>query len=95
MSTATPRIFLTDAAVRREPYAQGKPRIVPVAIVAERLKQCTVHPDNIAGVDGLGRDYGCIRTKYFCCYGRRFQSWRTMRASHAKLCRKLKKKICS
>ena len=28
MSTTTPRIFLTDAAVRREPYAQGKPRIV-------------------------------------------------------------------
>ena len=28
MSTATPRILLTDAAVKREPFAQNKPRIV-------------------------------------------------------------------
>src|SRR6185437_11637281 len=28
MSTASPRILLTDAAVKREPLAQGKPRIV-------------------------------------------------------------------
>ena len=34
MSTATPRIFLTDAAVRREQYAQGKPRIVRDSKVA-------------------------------------------------------------
>jgi integrase len=34
MSTATPRILLTDAAVKREPFAQGKPRIVRDSKVA-------------------------------------------------------------
>src|SRR6478735_2102900 len=34
MSTATPRILLTDAAVKREPFAQNKPRIVRDSKVA-------------------------------------------------------------
>jgi hypothetical protein len=34
MSTATPRILLTDAAVKREPFAQYKPRIVRDSKVA-------------------------------------------------------------
>ena len=35
MTTAiTPRILLTDAAVKREPFAQGKPRIVRDSKVA-------------------------------------------------------------
>ena len=34
MSTATARILLTDAAVKREPFAQGKPRIVRDSKVA-------------------------------------------------------------
>jgi integrase len=34
MSTATPRTLLTDAAVKREPFAQGKPRIVRDSKVA-------------------------------------------------------------
>ena len=34
MSTATPRILLTDAAVKREPFSQNKPRIVRDSKVA-------------------------------------------------------------
>ena len=34
MSTATPRILLTDAAVKRESFAQSKPRIVRDSKVA-------------------------------------------------------------
>lgn len=61
--------YTIDKATARTPPIFKWNCPADVAIVAERLKQCTVHPDNIAGdVDGLirfGRDYGLHPNKIF------------------------------
>ena len=61
--------YTIDKATARTPPIFKWNCPADVAIVAERLKRSTVHPDNIAGdVDGLirfGRDYGLYPNKIF------------------------------